>query len=100
LLDEIGDMAQFAQAEGACGASRTARSAASAPSRSIHVDVRVLAATNKDLKQEVSVGNFREDLLLPSRRVSDELPALRERPRGHPLLAEAPSFSSFCARTA
>ena len=52
------------------------------------VDVRVLSATNADLKEEVAHGRFRQDLLFRLNTVEIHLPALRERRQDIPALAE------------
>jgi len=94
LLDEIGDMAQFAQAK-VLRALQNGEISRVGSEQIIHVDVRVLAATNKDLKQEVTAGNFREDLFFRLDVFPMKCPALRERREDIPLLADA-FVSSFC----
>jgi two-component system response regulator GlrR len=56
--------------------------------RTQKVDVRVITATNKDLKKEVEEGRFREDLFYRIQVIPLDLPALRQRKEDIPLLAE------------
>jgi DNA-binding NtrC family response regulator len=56
-------------------------------SRTCHVNVRILSATNADLEQEVAAGRFRQDLLYRLNTVSINVPSLRQRPEDIPLLA-------------
>ena len=55
----------------------------------VAVDVRILAATNHDLKAQVKTGRFREDLFFRLNVVRIDVPPLRDRPEDIPLLAEA-----------
>lgn len=87
FLDEIGDMSLKAQAK-VLRALQEGEIERVGDNETQQVDVRVLAATNKDLAQEVSAGNFREDLYFRLNVVPLEVPPLRSRPVDIPLLAE------------
>jgi DNA-binding NtrC family response regulator len=69
-------------------------------SRSITANVRILAATNTDLRQQVQAKRFREDLYYRLNIITLYLPALRERPEDIPLLAEhfLRHYAPHCAR--
>jgi DNA-binding NtrC family response regulator len=79
LLDEIGEMDPRLQAKilRAIQEREIDRLGGSAP---VKVDVRILAATHRDLAQEVAAGRFREDLYFRLAVVRLRIPALRERP--------------------
>lgn len=86
FLDEIGDMSSDSQAKvlRALQEKRIVRVGGNEP---IDVDVRILAATNKDLQQEIQEGHFREDLFHRLNVIPIHLPPLRERREDIPLLA-------------
>jgi two-component system nitrogen regulation response regulator NtrX len=85
FLDEVGDMSLSAQAK-LLRVLQEGVVTRIGGSKSIQVDVRVLAATNKDLESEISEGRFREDLLYRLNVVPIEVPALRERLEDVPAL--------------
>jgi DNA-binding NtrC family response regulator len=94
FLDEIGEMAPQLQAKLLrVLETRTFRRVGG--SSDISVDVRVVAATHRDLKKQVADGRFREDLYFRLNVVPVEVPALRERSDDIPLLAEH-FVSRFC----
>jgi DNA-binding NtrC family response regulator len=57
-------------------------------SRTLRCDVRIITATNADLRKEVAAGNFRQDLLFRLNTIEVKLPALRERREDIPLLGK------------
>ena len=87
FLDEIGDLSHEAQAKllRALEAGEIERVGGTEP---IPVDVRILAATNKDLRAEVAAGRFREDLFFRLHVIPLPLPPLRERTGDVSLLVE------------
>ena len=87
FLDEIGDMSLAAQAK-VLRALEDNELTRIGGSKRIAVDVRVLAATNKDLTAEISAGRFREDLFYRLNVVPIAVPALRERREDIPLLVQ------------
>jgi transcriptional regulator with GAF, ATPase, and Fis domain len=88
FLDEIGDMSIEAQAK-VLRALQTGEIMRVGGERVFHVDVRVLAATNKDLEEEVKTGGFREDLYFRLSVVPIHAPPLRERANDILLLMKA-----------
>ena len=88
FLDEIGDMDLMAQAK-VLRAVQYGEISRVGSEHVIHVDVRVLAATNKDLAKAVERGTFREDLFFRLAVFPIRSPALRERVEDIPLLAQA-----------
>ena len=94
FLDEIGDVSPAVQAK----LLRVIQERDFIPvgsTRPKKVDVRFVAATNKDLQREVREGRFREDLYYRLNVISIDLPPLRERPRGH-RTAGAAFPAAFC----
>jgi two-component system nitrogen regulation response regulator NtrX len=87
FLDEIGDMSLKTQAKVLRVLQEQTMEAVGGTSR-IKVDVRVLAATNKDLKSEIRAGRFREDLYFRLNVIPVFVPPLRERSDDIALLAD------------
>jgi len=87
FLDEIGDMTLSAQAKVLRALQENTISRVGAD-KDIKVDVRVIAATNKDLKKEIAEGRFREDLYHRLAVILIQVPALNDRREDIPLLIE------------
>jgi two-component system nitrogen regulation response regulator NtrX len=97
FLDEVGDMSLAAQSK-LLRVLQEGVVTRIGGSKSISVDVRVLAATNKELRTEIEIGRFREDLLYRLNVVEIRVPPLRERLEDIPVLV--PYFAEQIAATA
>lgn len=87
FLDEIGDMSLAAQAK-VLRVLQEKKLSRVGSDKDITVDVRVVAATNKNLKEEIAKGNFREDLYHRLSVIVINVPALDERKSDIPLLVD------------
>lgn len=87
FLDEVGDMSLSAQAK-VLRALQENQITRVGGDKSIHVDVRVIAATNKDLREEIAKGRFREDLYHRLAVIIVDVPSLTDRLEDIPLLVE------------
>ena len=87
FLDEIGDMSLAAQTK-VLRALQESEITRVGSDKAIKVNVRVLAATNKDLQKEIEKGNFREDLFHRLNVIPIHVPALNERLEDIPLLVD------------
>lgn len=98
FLDEIGDMSLAAQAKvlRVLQENKLSRVGSDAD---IKVDVRVIAATNKDLTKEIAEGNFREDLYHRLSVIVIKVPSLDERKEDIPLLVDY-FVEQICSETA
>jgi two-component system, NtrC family, nitrogen regulation response regulator NtrX len=85
FLDEIGDMSLQAQAK-VLRAIEDSKIERVGGTKKIEVDVRILAATNKNLPEEIGKGNFREDLFHRLNVIPVQIPPLRERIEDIPIL--------------
>jgi two-component system nitrogen regulation response regulator NtrX len=96
FLDEVGDMSLEAQAKMLrVIEERNLERVGSSSGKPITVDVRILAATNKNLAEEIRRGNFREDLYHRLNVIPIYVPPLRERREDIPLLVRA-FAEEFC----
>ncbi len=87
FLDEIGDMSLSAQAK-VLRALQENKITRVGGDKEIKVNVRVIAATNKDLRKEIAAGNFREDLYHRLSVIVIHVPSLNERKDDIPLLTQ------------
>jgi two-component system nitrogen regulation response regulator NtrX len=87
FLDEIGDMSLSAQSK-VLRALQENRITPVGSDKDIEVNVRIIAATNKNLKEEIQKNNFREDLYHRISVILIHVPSLNERKEDIPLLAE------------
>ncbi len=87
FLDEIGDMNISTQAK-ILRALESKTFQRIGGGRTLHLDVRLMASTNKDLEKEIKNGNFREDLFFRLNVIPIHVPPLRKRIEDLPLLAD------------
>lgn len=87
FLDEVGDMSLRTQAK-VLRVLEEQRFEPVGAEASVQVDLRVVAATNKHLEQEIERGNFREDLFYRLNVIPFHVPPLRDRPEDVPLLTD------------
>jgi len=96
FLDEVGDLRESSQAK-LLRILQEGEFQRVGGEKTIHVNVRVVSATNRDLAQMAARGTFREDLYYRLSVVPIRVPALRDRAEDIPSLAEY-ALAEFCAR--
>jgi DNA-binding NtrC family response regulator len=87
FLDEVGDMSQQTQAK-VLRVIEDSKLERVGGTKKIEVDVRIIAATNKNLKEEIEKNNFREDLYHRLNVIPIQIPSLKERIEDIPILVE------------
>jgi two-component system response regulator HydG len=87
FLDEIGELAPTSQAK-MLRCLETGEVRRVGDTHAHEVDIRLIAATNRDLRREIEAGTFREDLYYRLAIITIYIPPLRERPEDIPLLAD------------
>jgi two-component system nitrogen regulation response regulator NtrX len=97
FLDEIGDMSLLTQAK-VLRVLQESRFTRLGGAQELRVDVRVIAATNKNLDDEIAAGRFRQDLLFRLNVIPIRVPALDQRREDIPLLVEE-FMRQFARRT-
>jgi two-component system nitrogen regulation response regulator NtrX len=99
FLDEVGDMSLKTQSK-VLRVLEEQRFEPVGSNAAVKVDVRVIAATNKKLEEEIARGSFREDLFYRLNVIPFSVPPLRERPEDIPILARffLSEFSSAYGR--
>ena len=100
LLDEIGDLSLAGAGQTATRARGVAVSSVLAAQKAVHVDFRLISATNRPLDLFVRDGRFREDLFYRVNAFAIRLPSLRERPVDIPVLASRFPGSVLCLQRA
>ena len=95
FLDEIGDMSLKTQSK-ILRVLEEKQFQRVGGSRTLSVNVRVIASSNKDLEKEIEKGNFREDIYYRLNVIPIEVPSLRDRVKDIPLLVK--TFFSECAK--
>ena len=99
FLDEVGDMSAKTQAK-VLRVLQEGEVERLGSAKTMKVDVRVIAATNKRLEEEIDAGRFREDLYFRLSVIPIHVPPLRERTRGHPAPRAALHRAASTARAA